>query len=1005
MMPLKLTISAFGPYPNHINIDFQQFFDSGLFLITGPTGSGKTMIFDAIVFALYGKSSGQMRESDSLRCDHADKDTPTFVEYSFLLHEQIYTMKRSPKYFVEGRKTAKMPTAILTLPNGEMVEGVRECDHKIISILGVDEKQFKQIVMIAQGEFTRVIMSSSEEREKVLRDLFHTEIYQQLEEKLKERLKQYKDKYDVMLQRKTELVQQLPADIDDYQQFLHEQEKKLQNQMDHCELVEKEYETKNHQLQLYNIQNQRIIKLDNLQEQYQQFLEKEDEYIQLKAQIDQLKKIKETNYLLKRYQQEQQKTERIVKSIHDLDQEIAVNQKDYIEISKRYQQIDSMKKQKDEWQQQIMEMKILIDDIYRYQHDYQERQRYLQEYQIKQEEYKLLITKKERLENSVQKDMDTVNTEDRLKAEFGIAQQQFKQANERKVKIHELSQLNDQFLLESDRRIDIQETYEIVEKELYDEKHTYDEMEKQFYRKQAGIFASALEEGKPCPICGSLHHPAPAKLMDDDITSEKMEIQKRKVNRIRDQFNDCHQQLLLKSQLIKTIQGRIREVSKELHIDSELTKELFIKELNKTIMQERDIKKSYATMSDEIKYIQKLKKSIALSKKDLQHYESEAETKKQELDLLNEQIHKLEGRLDEKLAAYDVETQKDTYQKTKQQFNRLVEQIDQLQQNYDHVDKERLQLKVKKETLILQKEKQLQETAAAKKAYQQSLEQYEDQALFQQLQGRIDGLADYEKAYQDYMITRTSLQEQIHSLQDEVKDLTYIDLEDLQNQLNELMETISTLQKDIDQDKLTLALQKNKIMEIKKINQALQNDEESYQRYLDLANVTSGKNNARVSLERYVLAAYFEKILLYANEMMKKLTQNRYVLLRRDHASKGNAKQGLELDVFDYESGLARDVKTLSGGESFKAALSLALGLSRMIQDHAGGIELNTLFIDEGFGSLDQQSLDQAVNCLLELHQDNKLIGIISHVSELKDRIDRQIIISRERKESKIHII
>lgn len=307
--------------------------------------------------------------------------------------------------------------------------------------------------------------------------------------------------------------------------------------------------------------------------------------------------------------------------------------------------------------------------------------------------------------------------------------------------------------------------------------------------------------------------------------------------------------------------------------------------------------------------------------------------------------------------------------------------------------------------MILQKEKQLQETAAAKKAYQQSLEQYEDQALFQQLQGRIDGLADYEKAYQDYMITRTSLQEQIHSLQDEVKDLTYIDLEDLQNQLNELMETISTLQKDIDQDKLTLALQKNKIMEIKKINQALQNDEESYQRYLDLANVTSGKNNARVSLERYVLAAYFEKILLYANEMMKKLTQNRYVLLRRDHASKGNAKQGLELDVFDYESGLARDVKTLSGGESFKAALSLALGLSRMIQDHAGGIELNTLFIDEGFGSLDQQSLDQAVNCLLELHQDNKLIGIISHVSELKDRIDRQIIISRERKESKIHII
>ena len=178
-----------------------------------------------------------------------------------------------------------------------------------------------------------------------------------------------------------------------------------------------------------------------------------------------------------------------------------------------------------------------------------------------------------------------------------------------------------------------------------------------------------------------------------------------------------------------------------------------------------------------------------------------------------------------------------------------------------------------------------------------------------------------------------------------------------------------------------------------------------YQRYVDLVNVTSGKNNARVSLERYVLAAYFEKMLIYANDMMKKLTQNRYILLRKDYAGKGTSKQGLELDVFDYESGVARDIKTLSGGESFKATLSLALGLSQMIQDYAGGIELNTLFIDEGFGSLDSQSLDQAMNCLVELHHDNKLIGIISHVSELKDRIDSQIMITREGKESKISVI
>ena len=194
-------------------------------------------------------------------------------------------------------------------------------------------------------------------------------------------------------------------------------------------------------------------------------------------------------------------------------------------------------------------------------------------------------------------------------------------------------------------------------------------------------------------------------------------------------------------------------------------------------------------------------------------------------------------------------------------------------------------------------------------------------------------------------------------------------------------------------------------MMIQKINQQLKKDEDTYQRYLDLYNLASGKNNARVSIERYVLATYFENMLIYANVIMKQLSQGRYQLLRKDDAGKGRSQQGLELDVFDQESGNVRSIKTLSGGESFKAALSLALGLSRMVQDYAGGIELNTLFIDEGFGSLDSQSLDQAMNCLMELHHENKLIGIISHVSDLKDRIERQLVVERKQKQSVIQMI
>ena len=220
---ISLTLSAFGPYPDTITIDFESFQEDGLFLITGPTGSGKTMIFDAMIFALYGKTSGQIRQTDSLRCDHALNEIPTFVEFSFSLHQQNYTIKRNPKYYLEGKKTPKQPSALLILPDGKMVEGIKEVNQKMISLLGVDDQQFKQICMIAQGEFTKLIMASSDEREKVLRELFHSETYQKLEEKLKVHLKTYQDKYDLLLNKRKDLMQELQ--VEDHQEYLSKQTK------------------------------------------------------------------------------------------------------------------------------------------------------------------------------------------------------------------------------------------------------------------------------------------------------------------------------------------------------------------------------------------------------------------------------------------------------------------------------------------------------------------------------------------------------------------------------------------------------------------------------------------------------------------------------------------------------------------------------------------------------------------------------------------------------------
>lgn len=1004
MMPLKLTLSAFGPYPDCVTVDFQQFQENGLFLITGPTGSGKTMIFDAIVFALFGKSSGQMRDSDSLRCDHALINTPTFVEYTFLLHHQTYLIKRTPKYYLEGRKTPKMPTALLTLPDGKIIEGVREVDAKVVALLGVDDKQFKQIAMIAQGEFTKLIMSSSEEREKVLRELFHTQCYQRLEEKLKAQLKVYKDKYDILFQRKQQIIDDLNIDTQDYKEYLKETENDLSKKEQQFFQLETAYEKQNQKIQLYNIQNQRILQLDNYIEQAQELQNQEQDYKKLKQTIEQLKKAKETNYLYRTLIQETKKLQSLQKQSHEVEKQIQQHDSLFQKSLKQYQQIHQLSKQKETLQKQNHELKQMIDDLYRYQHDYEEKQSYLQKYHIMQEEYKLLLQKKDKLEKNIQKDLDTIHSEEQLKTEFELAQQKFKLANDRKIKIHELSQLHDQLLKEIDNRVDYQEVYQLLEKQLYDEKKAYDKMEQLFYRKQAGMMAMHLKEGDPCPVCGSIHHPDLARIEDDHISQESVDKQKSKVNRIQERFQDNRQQLLLKNQLIETIKKQIEKASHELQIDEELTKEVFIRELNKTHLQEREIKKSYSTMEDELKYIQKLKKSIALSQKDMVVYEDEKIKKEKVLEEINNYIQKINGRLDNSLAKYDVEDIKIQLKEGKSQLEQLNQQIEYIQKEYNQSQKEHVQLETQKTALLHQIEKQHKELESIDQQYHEQLQQYEDEALFLSLKEQIGRLEQYEKQYQDYMIARQSLQQQIASLKEEVKDLSYIDLKELQNHLQELSKQINSLKEVIDQDKLSYALKKKQILEIEKINDTLKDNEKVYQQYMDLSYVTSGKNESRVSLERYVLAAYFEKMLLYANDMMKELTQGRYRLVRKDYASKGSSKQGLELDVFDYESGVSRDIKTLSGGESFKAALSLALGLSYMIQDHAGGIELNTLFIDEGFGSLDSQSLDQALNCLLELHQDNKLIGIISHVSELKDRIDSQIVITRERKTSQITI-
>ena len=1003
MMPISLTLSAFGPYPDTITIDFESFQEDGLFLITGPTGSGKTMIFDAMIFALYGKTSGQIRQTDSLRCDHALNEIPTFVEFSFSLHQQNYTIKRNPKYYLEGKKTPKQPSALLTLPDGKMVEGIKEVNQKMISLLGVDDQQFKQICMIAQGEFTKLIMASSDEREKVLRELFHSETYQKLEEKLKVHLKVYQDKYDLLLNKRKDLMQELQ--VEDHQEYLSKQTKLIASQQKEYDDLKKDLDQKKQQLQLYRLQNQRLIQLKDLKQQFQDLKKQENDYQELNKTVDTLKKAQETNYLYISYIKQQKKLQTLNLNQEDFLKQLKKLEKDYQEKKVQADFLDYKQQTKEKLQNQIQETKQLINQIYQYQNDYQNLQTLKQQYRMLDEEHKLFLKKKEKFENGLQRDQERIQSEQQVQSKYELIKQQYVRLNEQKVKVHQLSDYYDQILKLNENKSDLQEEYTVVEKQVDHEKMQYNQMEKLYFRKQAGIFALQLKEDQPCPICGSLHHPHPAQIEKEGITKEKLDQQAKKVKQQEHRLQDILQKILLSNQKKEMLVKQTKQLSSELNIQEEISKEIFIKELDHLSKDEKRMKKEYLELQDELKYIQKLKKSVALSLKDMSTYESKELKQAQSLENIQVQIHQLSGKLDDSLRQYEIGEVNKNYQQVQKEYRQLSLEIETIQQDYEKVKNKYLEIKTKISSLNQQiiQEQEIYDELDNK--YHTALDAFINEEEFLNLKTQINQISILEKKYQDYLISLKSLNEQIISLENEVKDSTYVDLSSLSETIKEVNQQLREKNDDLEKLKIDYSLKEKMIKDIQKINQQLEKDEDTYQIYLDLYNLASGKNNARVSIERYVLATYFENMLIYANVIMKQLSQGRYQLLRKDDAGKGRSQQGLELDVFDQESGNIRSIKTLSGGESFKAALSLALGLSRMVQDYAGGIELNTLFIDEGFGSLDSQSLDQAMNCLMELHHENKLIGIISHVSDLKDRIERQLVVERKQKQSVIQMI
>ncbi|MEG0684905.1 MAG: SMC family ATPase [Coprobacillus sp.] len=1019
MKIISLTMNAFLAYKEKTIIDFEDMIDHGLYLISGPTGAGKTTIFDAITFALYGVASGSERNQAYFRSDFASEKDETYVELVFELHQHIYTIKRSPTYTRVGYKTAKNANAMMSYDD-KVIEGVKEVNLKINELLGVDVHQFKQIVMIAQGEFTKLIYASSEEREKVLRHIFHSESLVSFENILKEETKKYKESYLLSSQQIISqfLLLSLPTDfINSHQDGFHPSyidEAILENEKYNLQYLEYQkndkvqkqaFELKSQTFYQQQKQNESILEYQRLSKQKQDLLFKKDYYASLQQDIHKLKVIEQNQSLLYQYNQTLFKQQQTHLSLLNIQKQYQDMKKEFIDIEKNYMNTSLFNQQKDQLLLEIKEIQQALLLQEKYQDINKQYQQSLKTCDTFKQQYQDLLSTHEKLSKRMERDQDNVNQLPDLQLTLQQNEQKVQEMNQRRISIHELSDLFDQYTSLQDNHFTIMNKYQKVSQEYFDIVQSYQYQDENFKQHQAGIIASSLQVGQPCPVCGSLEHPHKALLTTEVYDAKQLEELSQAVERCKEIKEDTYQEVLLENEHIQSIQTSIQLLKQQLHIEEQLSKEVFIQLLSNMLTYTQQGEKEYQNLYTEVEYLKKVKRSLEQDQLILQD-----QTKQLESTL--EKIHTLEKELTSyqtQLVQFETSpyihslSLKEQYEEKQITLNKLEKQIKDDNENYHRC--------LKDLSLLEHQDVQLQEEQQSLNQLYSELDQqyqhfiqssFQNTEEFHYYEKMIKTLQDKEKEYQDYLILQQTLSSQMNSLKD-YQGLEIVDISMQKEELDILEKQREDVLKEINVCLHTYQQNQSLIQTIKKTYQQNQSIFEKYTMYQDLSDMTSGKNAQRLSFERYVLSAYFEHILEYANIEFLKMSGGRYALYRKQE-TKGAKQQGLDLSVLDYETGMMRDIQSLSGGESFKAALSLALGLSAMIQSYAGGIELNTLFIDEGFGSLDSESIDQALSVLLDLKNDNKVIGIISHVSELKERISTQIVVDKTKQGSFLHV-
>mgnify|MGYP000951740996 FL=1 len=922
MRPIKLVLSAFGPYASKVELDLSKLGENGVYLITGDTGAGKTTIFDAITFALFGKPSGDIRDVKTLRSEYVNEEIETYVELDFIYHDEEYHIYRRPEYTYthaqkngEVKQRSKATDAYLILPNGDRIVKPTEVTKQVEQLLGMKRDQFRQIAMIAQGSFLEILNADTKERGRLFEKVFMT------------------SKYSVLMDRLNQMAKESSIALNDAKLRLQQ----IISDIRVPEILQEQYEQTLETFAMNDIQPVYDL-LDNI-------------IIGAKKGIENLQKQKEQvqKQLRKSRKEETEKTKQLqdLLSLEKLLKEKPVKEEKanlYTERLKtdgeKYRiQIDALKKEQAQIEHELPEYAGLTKLT-----------------------AKLAEIKKQG--SSVLKDLETkTSLKKQLDEDITLKQKEAQILTDSELSLNKL------FIKEEEieKKISafyhasvIQSNYQnavdnLKEKTQFLQESTdrkamlqkqYDDAQLSYFANQAGLLASRLIKGEPCPVCGSIEHPRPASYSDQLVTQEEINQYKKKADQVEKEYQVASKACVDANLKRSTLQNELELVLKSV------TEQTIPLGNVKTFIDEHttQLKKDQKEISTRIKQLQQQSKRY-------------------------QELLKMIPKLQQKLTA-------------------LAEEVSQ---------SEIIQAKLSVEHEQIQK--QVQETTAKLK-YSSETEAKDRVAILAkqilEYQQQIDQLANESKLAMDELVYVSA---QIDMLREKVE--SSIDEIPLQkNQLGLLQAEIENLQ--VQQEEILKSIHDTQMYEsdaqdtkkkIKSESDAYQTKLSRYSSLRELADVAMGNGRSskeKITLQEYVQIAYLDRMIHKANERYLSMSNQQYQLVRSASTKDKRSHEALDLDVIDFSNGSIRPVSSLSGGESFIASLALALGMSDEIQSQAGGIQIDTMFIDEGFGTLDQDSLNNAIQTLMKLSGENRLVGIISHVKELKERIHKGIIVTKD---------